>query len=83
MKPSDVEKTAFSTINGRNDFFRLPFRVRNAPSIFYRALDDILKESIGKLCYVYTDDIIVFGGKMWKIILKVLKLSSKDWMNKI
>jgi len=28
---------------------------------FFRALDDILREHIGKICYVYIDDIIVFG----------------------
>lgn len=61
MKPSDVPKTAFSTMNGKYEFLRLPFGLKNAPAIFQRMIDDVLKEYIGKICYVYIDDIIVFG----------------------
>lgn len=61
LKESDVEKTAFSVNNGKYEFTRLPFGLKNAPSIFQRALDDILREHIGKICYIYIDDIIVFS----------------------
>lgn len=61
MKDSDIPKTAFSTLNGKYEFLRLPFGLKNAPSIFQRMIDDVLKEYIGKICYVYIDDIIVFG----------------------
>lgn len=43
LKESDVEKTAFSVKNGKYEFTRLPFGLKNAPSIFQRALDDILR----------------------------------------
>lgn len=61
MKPSDIPKTAFSTMNGKFEFLRLPFGLKNAPAIFQRMIDDVLKEFIGRICYVYIDDIIVFG----------------------
>ena len=61
LKESDIEKTAFSINNGKYEFVRLPFGLKNAPSIFQRTLDDILREHIGKRCYVYIDDIIIFG----------------------
>lgn len=61
MKSSDIPKTAFSTMNGKFEFLRLPFGLKNAPAIFQRMIDDVLKEYIGKKCYVYIDDIIVFG----------------------
>lgn len=61
MKPSDVPKTAFSTMNGKYEFLRLPFGLKNAPAIFQRMIDDVLKPYIGRICYVYIDDIIVFG----------------------
>lgn len=61
MKESDISKTAFSTMNGKYEFLRLPFGLKNAPAIFQRMIDDVLKQYIGKICYVYIDDIIVFG----------------------
>lgn len=61
LKESDIEKTAFSINNGKFEYTRLAFGLKNAPAIFQRALDDILHECIGKFCYVYIDDIIVFS----------------------
>lgn len=61
LKESDIEKTAFSVNHGKYEFTRLPFGLKNAPSIFQRTLDDILRNHIGKRCYVYIDDIIIFG----------------------
>jgi len=57
----DREKTAFSVNNGKYEFCRLPFGLKNAPSIFQRAIDDVLREQIGKTCYVYVDDVIIFS----------------------
>ncbi|KAH8295567.1 hypothetical protein KR054_009054 [Drosophila jambulina] len=61
MKESDIPKTAFSTLNGKYEFLRLPFGLKNAPAVFQRMIDDVLREHIGKICYVYIDDIIVFS----------------------
>lgn len=61
LREEDRQKTAFSINNGKYEFTRLPFGLRNAPAIFQRTLDDILRELIGKICFVYIDDIIIFG----------------------
>lgn len=61
LKETDRQKTAFSVNNGKYEFTRLPFGLKNAPSIFQRTLDDILREYIGKICFVYMDDIIIFA----------------------
>lgn len=61
MNIKDIEKTAFSINNGKYEFLRLPFGLKNAPSIFQRVMDDVLRDYIGKICYVYIDDIIIFG----------------------
>lgn len=61
LRESDREKTAFSINNAKYEFTRLPFGLKNAPSIFQRALDDILREHIGKICFIYMDDIIIFA----------------------
>lgn len=79
MNPRDVEKTAFSVNQGKYEFVRMPFGLKNAPAIFQRAMDDVLREHIGKICYVYMDDVVVFGKtleeatKNLKIILKTLQ----------
>jgi len=39
----------------------LPIGLKNAASIFQRTIDDILREQIGKFCYGYVDDVIVFS----------------------
>jgi len=61
MKESDIPKTVFSTLNGKYEFLRLPFGLKNAPAVFQRMIDDVLREHIGKICYIYIDDIIVFS----------------------
>lgn len=58
---SDIGKTAFSINNGKFEFTRLAFGLRNSPPTFQRALDDVLREHIGKRCEIYIDDIIVYG----------------------
>ncbi|XP_075150715.1 uncharacterized protein LOC142224817 [Haematobia irritans] len=49
MKDSDISKTAFSTMNGKYEFLRLPFGLKNAPAIFQRMIDDVLKQYIEKV----------------------------------
>ena len=61
LRTTDIEKTAFSINNGKYEFTRLPFGLKNAPAIFQRTLDDILRSFIGKTCFVYIDDIIIFS----------------------
>lgn len=61
LAEKDRRKTAFSVNNGKYEFCRLPFGLKNAPSIFQRTIDDVLREDIGKICQVYMDDIINFS----------------------
>jgi len=49
----DREKTSFSVNGGKYEFRRLPLGLKNAASIFQRTINDILREQIGKFCYVY------------------------------
>lgn len=64
LAEKDREKTAFSIANGKYEFCRLPFGLKDAPSIFQRAIDDVLREEIGKSCYVYVDDVIIFSERL-------------------
>ena len=55
---------AFSIPEGHFEFNRMPFGLKNAPAIFRRMMDNALGGLIGKLCFVYLDDILVFGSTL-------------------
>jgi len=59
-KETDIEKTSFSINNGKYEFLRMPFGLTYAPRMFQRAMDDILREQVGKTCHVYMDVYIIF-----------------------
>lgn len=61
IKESDREKTAFSVNGAKYEFNRMPFGLKNASSIFQRAIDDVLRSYIGKFAHVYIDDVLVFS----------------------
>ena len=53
--------TAFSTIEGHWQLCRLPMGMKTSPSCFSRIMSIALRGLIGNICYVYLDDIIVYG----------------------
>lgn len=59
--------------NGKYKFCRLLFKLKNAPSIFQEAIDDILREKVGKSGHVYVDDVITFFETIEKDIDWTLK----------
>ncbi len=58
---ADRSKTAFITRSGVYVFKVLPMGLCNAPSTFQRGMDMVLKDLVGKCCFVYLDDVIVFS----------------------
>lgn len=72
-------KSGFHQINlvEKYEFCRLPFGLKNAPSIFQRAIDDILREEIGKSCHVYIDDIIIFSDSEQKHVDDIDRILKK------
>lgn len=76
IKREDREKTAFSINHAKYQFKRMPFGLKNAPSIFQRCVNDILEKFIGKFAYVYIDDVLIFSDTEedhMKHILLVIK----------
>lgn len=61
MHIESIEKTAFSTPSGHYEYLRMPFGLNGAPATFQRALQSILSEEHRKICFVYLDDVIIFG----------------------
>ena len=61
MYENSKKYTAFSTPEGHFHLNRMPFGLKNAPASFQRMMDSALRGLIGKICFVYLDDIVVFG----------------------
>ena len=60
VDPNSREKTAFVSPYGKFEFTRMPFGLKNAPAIFQRLMEVVLRD-----CYdcsaPYIDDIVVFS----------------------
>ena len=54
------QKTAFITPYGKFEFLRMPFGLRNAPSVFQRAMEVVLRGCYS-FCAPYIDDLVVFS----------------------
>ena len=61
VKEVDRPKTAFVSPWGKFEYIRMPFGVRNGPSVFQR-LTDVLLNNVKGYAQNYIDDIIVFGA---------------------
>ena len=61
VEKDSIPKTAFTTHRGNYEFVRMPFGLKNAPAIFQRTMNHTLYDLIGKCCFVYIDDIVVFS----------------------
>lgn len=64
MSPEDKPKTAFSVPNGHFQYTRMAMGLRNAPSTFQRLMTIVLSGLQGSHCFVYLDDIVVFGSTL-------------------
>jgi hypothetical protein len=61
MNEDDVEKTAFRSHRGLFQFRRMPFGLKNGPSIFQRIMQGVLAPYLWIFCLVYIDDIVVYS----------------------
>jgi len=59
IHPESVEYTAFVTPDGQFEFLTMPFGLKNAPSVFQRAVINALGDLANSFVIVYMDDIMV------------------------
>ena len=57
----DCGKTAFSCHKGLYEFLRMPFGAANAPAVFQRTMEHVLRDIVGVFVLIYIDDIVVFS----------------------
>lgn len=74
VHPDDIQKTAFSTSSGHYEYLRMPFGLCNAPATFQRLMNHVLAEHIGKICFVYLDDIIIFSTSLQNHLESIEKI---------
>ena len=55
-----VCKTAFITQQGKWEYVRMPFGLKNAPSVFQRLMNSMLAD-MARFSAAYIDDIVVFS----------------------
>ncbi|KAL0832340.1 hypothetical protein ABMA28_001773 [Loxostege sticticalis] len=77
IAPTSQNKTAFVTPDGQYEFTRMPFGLANAPSIFQKTINKMLKSSKDCEAYAFMDDIIIPANSInegMERLEKVLKL---------
>ncbi len=65
MDPADIDKTAFVTGQGLFRFTVMPFSLCTAPATFERLMELVLSGLYWKICLIYLDDVIVYGGNFY------------------
>ncbi|GBP90899.1 Retrovirus-related Pol polyprotein from transposon 297 [Eumeta japonica] len=74
-----IERTAFVTPDGQYEYLTMPFGLRNAPSVFQRAMHKALGDLVNTFVVCYLDDMMIVsdnekeGLERLDIVLQNLK----------
>jgi hypothetical protein len=61
VRDKDIHKTSFQIHDGLMEWVAMPFGMCNAQSTFQRMMNDILRDFLHKLLYVYLDDVYIYS----------------------
>ena len=61
MVVADIPKTCFVCHRGKYEFLRMPFGVRNAPTVFQALMTKLLSEC-KSFCSPYMDDVVIYSS---------------------
>ena len=65
MDSKDINKTVFVIRQELFCFTFMPFDLCNAPATFERHMELVLSGVNWKICLIYLDDVIVYGGNFY------------------
>jgi hypothetical protein len=77
LAEEDRPKTAFSTPTCHYEYLRMPFGLKSAPSTFQRLMNNVLMGLIGTRCFVYLDDVIIFGETLQEHHIRLREVFDK------
>ncbi|KAI2644270.1 Transposon Tf2-9 polyprotein [Labeo rohita] len=60
IREGDEWKTAFITPTGHYETLVMPFGLCNSPAAFQHFINDVLRDMLGRWCYAYLDDILIY-----------------------
>ncbi|KAI2664269.1 Transposon Tf2-9 polyprotein [Labeo rohita] len=66
IREGDEWKTAFITPTGHYETLVMPFGLCNSPSVFQQFINDVLRDMLGRWCYTYLDDILIYSKTLEK-----------------
>lgn len=61
MEEQDRELTAFKANGKLYEWLRMPMGVKGASATFQRMMNNVLTGLNGEICFVYIDDVVIFG----------------------
>lgn len=61
LEANSGKYTAFTTHFGKFQYRRMPFGLNNAPATFQNIMYIALQKEIGRCCYAFMDDVIIFS----------------------
>ncbi|KAL0151257.1 hypothetical protein M9458_053448 [Cirrhinus mrigala] len=61
IREGDEWKTAFITPTGHYETLVVPFGLCNSPSVFQQFINNVLRDMLGRWCYAYLDDILIYS----------------------
>jgi len=64
MEPESVKYTTFQFEGKLYEFLVMPFGMKNSSATFVALMNQVLGDFIGKFCFVYIDDIIIFSNTL-------------------
>ena len=83
IKEGDEWKTAFNTPVGHFEYLVVPFGLTNAPAVFQRLVNDVLRDMINNFVVVYLDDILIFSRNREEHIEHVRRVLTRLLENRL